>query len=176
MPTPPLPYQAFWCEENIWHLATHPAPGTGERLVLVITGAEAEVACWNQRAGRPGQPILWDYHVVLAVRATAWLIWDLDTRLGAPVPATAWLHGTFPQPERVREDFQPRFGVFTSAEWVSGFGSDRSHMRRADGTWHQPLPPWPPPTGQAFGLDAAIAAARKGHDLTALYKRLGVDN
>ncbi len=172
MPTTPLPYQPFWCEENIWQLAAHPAPGAGERLVLVITGAAAEVACWNQRAGRPRQPILWDYHVVLAVRSTAWHIWDLDTRLPVPSPASAWLHASFPSPERVRTEFQPRFGVFTAAEWIAGFGSDRSHMRRDDGGWQHPPPVWPPITGAAFTLAYAVDRARSGLSLAAVATRL----
>lgn len=174
---PPILHQPFWCEENIWHLAAHPAPGAGERLVIVITGAVDAAACWNQRAGRPGQPILWDYHVVLAVHAQDWLIWDLDTRLGAPpLPAHEWLRGTFPQPGRVRPPFQPRFALFTAAAWRAGFASDRSHMRRADGGWQHPPPPWPMIAGSGLGLGEAIVQARQGLDLTALAARLDGDS
>jgi protein N-terminal glutamine amidohydrolase len=164
----PLPYQAFWCEENIWHLADHPAPGPGERRVLVITGAEAEVACWNQRAGRPGQPIAWDYHVVLAVRGDVWQVWDLDNRLGAPLPAADWLRGTFPCPERVRTEFQPRVAMFAAEDWRRGFGSDRAHMRHVDGGWQQPPPSWPMISGREFTLADALALARAGLDLDGL--------
>ena len=168
MPDPPILYQPFWCEENIWHLAVHPAPGTGERLVLVITGAGTEVACWNQRAGSPGQPVLWDYHVILAVRSPVWRIWDLDTSLGSPLPAQTWLHGTFPRPAQVRRTNQPRFAVFTASAWLAGFASDRSHMRRSDGGWQQPPPPWPPIDGLDLTLADAIGQARAGLDLTEL--------
>lgn len=165
---PPILHQPFWCEENIWHLAAHPNPGPGERRVLVITGAGAEVACWEQRAGRPGRPIAWDYHVVLAVRADTWRIWDLDCRLGAPLAAAAWLRATFPCPERVRAPFQPRFALFTAEAWRSDFGSDRAHMRDADGGWQQPPPPWPAIAGGAFTLADAVSRARAGLDLAAL--------
>jgi hypothetical protein len=47
----------------------------------VITGAGAQVACWQQKAGVANAPILWDYHVVLAVHSDGWCIWDLDGRL-----------------------------------------------------------------------------------------------
>lgn len=170
--TGPIPYQPFWCEENIWHLAAHPAPGAGERVVLVITGAVDEVACWNQRAGHPGQPVLWDYHVVLAVRSAAWEVWDLDTRLGAPLAFTAWLQGTFPMPERVRAPYQPRFGVFAAEAWIAGLRSDRSHMRRADGGWQHPPPSWPMISGAGFTLAEAIATARDGLDRDQLVARL----
>lgn len=170
---PPILHQPFWCEENIWQLAAHPAPGPGERRVLVLTGAAAEVACWEQRAARPGRPLLWDYHVVLAAHDGGWRIWDLDTRLGAPLPAADWLRGTFPAPERVRAAYQPRFAVFAAQAWRDGFGSDRAHMRRADGGWQRPPPPWPPPSGQAITLAGALAQARAGLDLAALAASLG---
>lgn len=170
---PPILHQPFWCEENIWHLAAHPAPGAGERRVLVITGAAREVACWQQRASRPGRPVLWDYHVVLAAHDSLWRIWDLDSRLGAPLPAQDWLHATFPALERTPTPYQPRFAVFAARTWRDGFGSDRAHMRRADGGWQQPPPPWPVIGGQGITLAAAIAEARDGFDLTALAASLG---
>jgi hypothetical protein len=90
-------YQPFWCEENIWHLAGAPQVGSGKRLVLILTGSNRHVACWSQRATPPDEAVLWDYHVVLAVRsATECVIWDLDTRLGYPVPAAIWLGATIP--------------------------------------------------------------------------------
>ena len=163
-----IPYQPFWCEENIWQLARHPAPGPGERLVIVVTGVEAEVACWHQRAGRSRQPLCWDYHVVLGVRTNGWSIWDLDTRLGYPVPARSWLDATFPCPEQVNPAFQPRFAVYPAAQWIDGFGSDRSHMRTAEGGWQHEPPAWPPISGSALTLGAAVASARAGLDLAGL--------
>lgn len=170
---PPILHQPFWCEENIWHLAAHPAPGAGERRVVVLTGAAGEVACWQQRAARPGRPVLWDYHVVLAAHDGGWLIWDLDTRLGAPLAVQDWLRATFPAPEQVRAPYQPRFALFGAQDWIAGFGSDRAHMRRADGGWQQPPPPWPAISGEALTLAAAIAQARAGLDLKALATALG---
>jgi hypothetical protein len=171
-----IAHQPFWCEENIWHLAQHPAPGAGERLVLVISGAGGEVACWAQRAGRAGRPILWDYHVVLAVRwEDGWRIWDLDTRLGCPLPAATWLHGTFPCPDRVLPAFQPRFAVIPAATWIASFGSDRAHMRDAGGGWQRPPPPWPPIHAGDLSLEAAVQQARNGIDLAGLLARLAVE-
>jgi len=170
--SPPILHQPFWCEENIWHLAQHPATAAAERLVLVIAGAEAEVACWHQKAGGPGAPVLWDYHVVLATRARDWQIWDLDGRLGYPVSAEDWLRTTFPLPENVPDAFQPRFAVISADDYVDHFGSDRAHMRAADGSWQHPPPPWPELTGRGLTLAQAIAQARQGLDLGALRVRL----
>ena len=38
----------------------------------------------------------------------------------------------------------PRFRVIPADDYVARFSSDRSHMRRADGSWIAPPPPWPP--------------------------------
>ena len=171
----PKHYQPFWCEENIWHLAQDPAtagdPAVKERFVVVITGAGAQVACWQQKAGIAGGPILWDYHVVLAVHSDGWRIWDLDGRLGCPVAARAWLDATFPFPRLVPARFQPRFALIPADEYVRTFGSDRGHMRAADGSWQQPPPPWPALAGQGMTLTDVITRARHGLDLAAVTER-----
>jgi protein N-terminal glutamine amidohydrolase len=168
----PYLHQPFWCEENIWHLAQHPAVADTERLVLVIVGATAEVACWHQKAGPDRGPVLWDYHVVLATRAEAWHIWDLDGRLGYPVSAESWLRTTFPRPDLVPARHQPRFAVFPAEDYVRRFGSDRAHMRAANGTWLRPPPPWDVLAGQGLTLAGVLGEARRGLDLTALRERL----
>jgi len=164
-------YQPFWCEENIWHLAQHPDTTGDERFVLVITGAQAEVACWQQKAGADGMPLLWDYHVVLATRSDRWRIWDLDGRLGCPLFAENWLATTFPCPDLVPARFQPRFALIAADDYVRRFGSDRSHMRGEDGNWLQPPPPWPAIKGQGLTVADAIAEARRGLDQAAVTAR-----
>jgi len=168
-------YQPYWCEENIWHLAQHSATAAGDRLVLVITGAEAQVACWQQKAGVEGAPVLWDYHVVLATRQglqDGWQIWDLDGRAGLPVPAETWLRTTFPFPALVPESYQPRFAVISVDDYLQRFGSDRAHMRDPSGSWLQPPPPWAEIGGRGLSLADALAQARQGLDLAALKARL----
>jgi hypothetical protein len=167
---PPPRHQPFWCEENIWFLAQHPALTACERLVIVLTGATAEVACWQQRAGAADGFVLWDYHVVLAMQAPDWQILDLDTRLGHPLPARDWLMATFPQHTRVRPAYQPRFALIPAPAYIRDFGSDRSHMRTADGGWQRPPPPWPPVTGHGLTLPALLAQARQGLSLPDLYR------
>ena len=171
-----FPYQAFWCEENVWHLAQQPETAGDERLVLVLTGAEGEMACWQQKAGLDGGPIAWDYHVVLATRGAGWRVWDLDCLVGCPLPAASWLASTFPHPELVPARFQPRFALFPAAEYVERFSSDRTHMRDAAGEWLKPPPPWDAISGRASAtpltLADAIAQARHGLDLAAVTARL----
>ena len=166
-----MDYQAFWCEENIWRLTTDPEVTPGERWVVLLTGTSGHVACWGQRAsGAPEAPVLWDYHVVLAVRHTTWDIWDLDCRLGCPVPAMAWLAATFPNSDTVRPALRPRFLLIPADEFRMQFTSDRAHMRTADGGWQQPPPPWSAPcASHGTTLAMYVERARRGlylHDLT----------
>jgi len=155
-PTPSDPaYQPFYCEENIWLLAQNPCCGDGERLVALITGAEGHVAMWHQKpADGPGEPLLWDYHVVLLVRnSTAWHVWDFECDLGMPMAAQPWLTDCFPHQDRIPLRHRPRFRVMAAAEYVATLRSDRSHMREVDGTYAKTPPPWAPPGG---GFDSNL--------------------
>lgn len=173
-------YQPFWCEENAWHLAADPCVastgGAGERRVLILSGSSGTVACWAQRAAEPGEVVLWDYHVVLAVRAAdGWLVWDQDTRLGCPLPVEVWLTGTFPVPEQVPAKFSPRFLAISAADYRRDLRSDRSHMRTASGGWQHPPPPWPLIAGGSVTLAEYVARARRGIGLEELRRQLTPD-
>lgn len=165
-------YQQFWCEENIWQLAQHAATSADERVVVVLTGASGHVACWQQKAHEEGEGVLWDYHVVLATKSPGWQVWDLDTRLGMPVPSNTWLRETFPYPDFVPPEFQPRFAVFEAKVYVDGFDSDRSHMR-GKSAWLKPPPPWPAIRGNALSLQDILKQARTGLRMEELRARLG---
>ena len=151
-----LPYAASFCEENVWHLCADPRVGRAgrptpleERRVLVITNPQRAVATWAQRAG---DPVVWDYHVVLWARADEWLAWDLDTTLGLPLPAQDWLDGSFRS--GVPETFAPRFRLLAAAEYRAVFSSDRAHMLDQRGRPRAPFPSWPPilrPGGPTLG-------------------------
>jgi hypothetical protein len=172
VPPSSILYQPFWCEENIWHLVQHPATAADDRLALVITGAQDHVACWKQKAADELKPVFWDYHVVLATRADGWQIWDLDSRLGFPVPAQTWMETTFPYPERVPPRYRPMFATIPAEDYLQHFGSDRSHMRDPRGEWQQPPPPWTAIDGQGLRLADLIQRAKHGLDLAALRERL----
>jgi hypothetical protein len=134
-------YQAFFCEENVYHLAGEPRFAARPRQVVFISNPTRSTAMWNQRAaGAPGVAMLWDYHVVLLV-AEPWEVWDLDTFLGLPVPAADYLGGSFHG--RLPGHYQPYFRLVEAETFAVTFASDRSHMKRRDGQWKRPPPPWP---------------------------------
>jgi protein N-terminal glutamine amidohydrolase len=131
----------FYCEENVWHLCRDGFLGPRGGFVIAIAGLHECFAMWHQRAGAgPDGFVAWDYHVI-AISADR-QVWDVDSTLGAPVAASEYFRRSFrrsaPMPLR------PRFRVIDSSEYVRALVSDRSHMRRADGTYAQPPPPWDP--------------------------------
>lgn len=154
-----LRYTPFYCEENVFQLLecgslSQAADPQASVEVVFISNAHGQVACWEQRASPVrGQPIAWDYHVVAAVRTpSACEVWDLDSHLGYPVPAATWLARTFRDPMMVRPRFWPLFRVASRAQFLAEFATDRSHMRRADGSWRRPPPPWPAPGAPHMNL------------------------
>lgn len=155
----PLPYHPFYCEENMWRLCQEPLLAGSERLVCIITGHpstgdDTRCALFHQRlAARPGEAVLWDFHVVLFVRAAgaagaeSWQVWDPDSDLGTPVPAAAYLQATFGDQAALPAPLRPLLRLIEGERYVAELRSDRSHMRDRQGRWLQPPPPWPPPGG-----------------------------
>lgn len=135
-------YQPFYCEENAWWLC-HDAPSDAE--VVFISNAHKHCVLFQQRIAPPGEAAVWDYHVIAVI---AGAVWDPDTRLGMPVPTLRYLDETFPVVADVR------FRVVPRDELLVSFSTDRSHMRRRDGAYLQPPPPWDPPAapGQHMNL------------------------
>jgi protein N-terminal glutamine amidohydrolase len=134
-------YAPFYCEENVLRLC--PSLG-GEAFAVLVTNASRRIEMLRQRAGGPGTGgVLWDYHAFALSRAAEWLVWDFDTTLGFPVPAPEYLQRSF-DPHAVEP---PLFRVVPAPDYARLFRSDRSHMRRPDGTWAATPPPWPPADG-----------------------------
>ena len=145
-------YQAYYCEENVFHLARDPLVAGRPREVVFISNADRTCAVWHQRAAvRPSWPILWDYHVVLLC-AAPWEVWDPDTTLGMPVPAVDYLRRSFRA--GLPDELTPRFRVVEAELFAGAFASDRSHMLTRSGRYRKPPPPWPPilPPGAAPNL------------------------
>lgn len=160
-----FPYQPYYCEENVWHLASSDRFEDGR--VVFVSNAERRVALWCQRASAdPEQPILWDYHVLFLARGDDdWIVYDHDTTLGFAVPAREYFAKTF------RFDappFGPRFSIVTARDYAETLATDRSHMRNEDGDWLSPPPSWPT-IGEGTNLESFIQAAQSGHSLASIF-------
>jgi len=139
-------YQARYCEENVWRLlARGELKGRRAWAVIVASPTDFFVAL-RQRAGRSGDGfVCWDYHVFAVVHDPddGRLALDLDSTLSFPCPLEAYLAETFPP---LRHPYgRPIFRVMPAADYLAGLVSDRSHMRKSDGSPSAPPPPWPAP-------------------------------
>ncbi len=137
-------YQARYCEENVWHLCQEPMFANRDPHAVIVSNAQRGVPVWHQRAGVEGEPVVWDYHVVLLARAlAAWEVWDLDTTLGLPVAAAEYADRALAA-GKLAQPWVQWCRVVAAERFVATFTSDRSHMRTPEGEWLAPPPPWDP--------------------------------
>lgn len=127
------PYTAFFCEENIWWLASRlveqGTPSTSMH-VLFFSNKNESALMLNQASALPGQSLTWDYHVVLLARERSghW-IFDPDSRLPFPTPASKYINESFPQQDRLSHVYRTIVRIIPAASYCERFYSDRSHMR-----------------------------------------------
>lgn len=139
-----LPYQPYYCEENVWKLLRGDYLGGDRRFAVVISNRVGACPVWNQRAApSPERPVFWDYHVVAAAVGGGARIWDLDSRLEPPVDLDTWLAESFPGIDRLPRRFHPSFRVVPEETYLEVFSSNRAHMRDEAGGWKKPPPDWP---------------------------------
>ena len=134
-------YQPFFCEENIWHLCQHEA--FKDSYIIFVASAGDAFPMLNQRLMTdPSRPVLWDYHVILLLRAEEHLILDFDTTLPFGVALDTYLSRSFLNERLLAPAETPLFRVLPASEFVGSFSSDRSHMKVGEG-WIAPPPDWP---------------------------------
>ena len=133
IPVNDLKYNPFFCEENIWHLCQEELLDNLERKVVFIFSKNRYVTMKNQRLGTL---VRWDYHVVLLIKDTDWMVADFDTRLSFPCSAEEYLNRSF-----VADDVT-FFRMVDSSYYIKNFASDRRHMMGKDGSYLQKPPPW----------------------------------
>ena len=139
-------YQPYYCEENAWWVLADPRLASVRRWLVFVTNRIRMCPIWHQRAGREGEPVAWDYHVLVVAELQEELhVLDLDSTLGLVVPLHVYVRAAF-QPN-VGPQVRPWFRVVPADEALSRFASDRRHMRDQDGAWRAPPPPWAPIQG-----------------------------
>jgi protein N-terminal glutamine amidohydrolase len=154
-------YTSCYCEENVLLLTQKLAALPGEARVAFISNPNKAVPVWDQRAAAPGEPVVWDYHVVALHRApeSGWSVYDFDSLLPWPCPAAAYVSAAF-HPGRVRPEYSQWLRILSASDCISRFSSDRRHMLAADGSGKYLKPP--PPHAPLCG-----ATARSAHELGA---------
>jgi hypothetical protein len=131
-----LDYQAFYCEENVWRLLARPEFEDAASWAVIVSSCPRDVVLLRQLSGRPVDGLVhWDYHVFAVANEP--MAGPCRPRPGqraalslSPRPLSG---GHFP--EGVQRAFAPRFRVMRGATTSADLVSDRSHMRRPDGSW-----------------------------------------
>lgn len=147
-------HQPFYCEENVYWLVQEQALSSGFPHAVFITNEARRCCFFEQRVSPPGMPTWWDYHVIATAGGQ---VWDLESRLGMPVPLGGYLEATF----RV-SDPTLRFRAVEKDAMLATFTTDRSHMRGADGGYLQPPPAWAPPTAAGHTMNLGAFLDMKG--------------
>lgn len=136
--------------------------------VVFVSNPKACVPMFHQRASSSrDSAVYWDYHVLLisstvsssnnrtddtSSSSSSW-VWDMDSHLPCPCPLNDYLETAFAfgngrliQNQNQTKTttwpsyFAPYFRVVDAETFLRHFSSDRSHMKRRDGSWSAPPP------------------------------------
>jgi protein N-terminal glutamine amidohydrolase len=146
------PYTSHFCEENIYLLVKDllsqllVVEGEIEMIPYVLFLSSANKTCplWQQRLGRRGRPVVWDYHVIALYDGD---VYDYDSLLPFPTKAHDYFQATLRPEISQPEPYQQLIRIVDGADFVQYFASDRSHMRESG----MAFPKWP----LCKGADAA---------------------
>lgn len=140
-----LLYTKCYCEENIYHLlrCLGKVESVEKMYAVFISNSARTIPIWCQKSAVPGQPVIWDYHVIsLAKLKSEWVIFDFDSRLPFPTPFKDYVAHAFRPNTPLPLEFQRKYRIVTASEYLSRFASDRSHMLK-QGKWLSPPPDAP---------------------------------
>lgn len=86
--------------------------------------------------------VLWDYHVIMIAKLEghASTVYDLDTRLPFPCDFHQYFEEALKADDSFNECYQKYYRVISADEFLQSFASDRSHMKKPDGSWLKPPP------------------------------------
>jgi hypothetical protein len=159
-------YQPFYCEENVWRLLGRAELAGYPAWAVIVSSRVGRLLALRQKAGRRWDGLVcWDYHVFAVVEEPggARLALDLDTDLSVPYPLARYVEESFPP--MAESPAQPCFRVIAGTDYSTLLATDRSHMRKPDGSYRMPPPPWPAPGGaqsNTFLSWLDFSAARPG--------------
>ncbi|KAF6250670.1 hypothetical protein COO60DRAFT_759816 [Scenedesmus sp. NREL 46B-D3] len=154
-------YTACYCEENVYHLLQHLIHSKGRQAVnlfaVFISNSSETVPFWQQQASQqPDGLVVWDYHVVVLEvqqqpqqqqqqqQQHAAAVWDLDTLLPFPCSVQQYAQQALQADKIVlAPQYERCYRVVSAGAFLQRFASDRSHMRRGDGSWMAPPPHHP---------------------------------
>jgi len=113
---------------------------------VFISNKKRVVPLWKQKAGRDEEKlVIWDYHVIALYRPeeARTLVYDLDSELPFPTYFHKYVTETFRTDAILNPEYHRIFRVVPASTFLAHFSSDRRHMRKSDGSWLKPPPPYP---------------------------------
>ncbi|KAI1293615.1 Protein N-terminal glutamine amidohydrolase [Halotydeus destructor] len=141
-------YTSCYCEENVWKLCEYIKNKDRELLpscyAVFISNDAKQVPIWMQRSGQLSDDHLcvWDYHVIMVHKfGECSFAYDFDTVLNYPSRFDTYFHHALKSDDiLIDEKYYRKYRVVNAEQFISTFSSDRSHMRRADGSWTKEPP------------------------------------
>ncbi|MCJ8746246.1 hypothetical protein PDJAM_G00139600 [Pangasius djambal] len=107
-------YTSCYCEENVWKLCDYIQAQAvcplDEVHAVFISNENKTIPIWKQKSSRGGEPVIWDYHVVLLhmnPQAQSF-VYDLDTTLPFPCPFDVYSREAFRSDELLKPKFRRR--------------------------------------------------------------------
>lgn len=143
-------YAACYCEENVWKICHQLKQNYAQELdkcwAVFISNKKRVVPLWKQKAGRDEEKlVIWDYHVIAIYKPeeARTLVYDLDSELPFPTYFHKYVTETFRTDAILNPEYHRIFRVVPASTFLANFSSDRRHMRKPDGSWLKPPPPYP---------------------------------
>lgn len=142
-------YTSCYCEENIWKLCEKikdfDAGFLENCFVIFVSNDAKQVPVWFQKPGRESRDYLcvWDYHVFLVQKhPEEVLVYDFDTVLEFPTSFDNYVRKAIKPEYNIYHE--RLFRVIPAEIYLSTFASDRSHMRKPDGSYMSEPPDYMP--------------------------------
>ncbi|XP_054713096.1 protein N-terminal glutamine amidohydrolase-like [Uloborus diversus] len=144
-------YTSCYCEENVWKLCEYIKNNQEDLLstcfAVFISNRNESVPLWCQKSGQQEDNLaVWDYHVIFVhspENNSGSVVYDLDSTLPFPVPFEKYAPLTFQFDSLLPVSHHRFFRVIPAKIYLEIFASDRSRMKKADGTWIKQPPPYP---------------------------------
>ncbi|KFM71476.1 Protein N-terminal glutamine amidohydrolase, partial [Stegodyphus mimosarum] len=151
---PPLKdccYTSCYCEENVWKICDYVRNNQKHLLpacyAVFISNRNESVPLWYQKSGKDDNNLaVWDYHVIFLYSPgnnTGSFIYDLDSILPFPCELEKYAPLTFKSDSSLDPCYHRYFRVVPADVFLKTFASDRSRMKKPDGTWIKEPPPYP---------------------------------
>ncbi|KAI9262028.1 N-terminal glutamine amidase-domain-containing protein [Sporodiniella umbellata] len=134
-------YTKQYCEENIYMMCRMINDEYPDEIyqfnVVFIINPDKKIPIWKQKAGTGDDPVVWDYHVIMLYNEgnDDLSVYDFDTVLPFPCDAQEYIKESFKPQYRLRDEYERFFRVIPAHVYLENFSSDRSHMKRKDGTY-----------------------------------------